>query len=362
MSLVGKPLDQLDTPALWVDLDGMERNIDHFSQYFRQANVAWRPHTKGIKIPAIAQRLMRAGAIGVTCAKLSEAEVMVAGGIQDILIANQVVGREKALRLAYLNRRANVKAAVDSLENAGQLSQAAQQAGVRIQVLVELETGMERSGIAPGETAVPFAQQVAALPGLELLGLMSWEGHVCRIQDAEQKRAAVSQSVGALVDTAERCRQAGLPISIVSCRGTGSYRYSAQIAGVTEMQAGGGIFGDLTYASWGAEMECSLFVLVTVTSHTRPERAIVDAGRKAINTEYALPKVWDRPGIEVVKCTAEHGILKLEPGRADVRVGEKLSLIVGYEDLTVFLHDCLYGVRGGIVEVAWNIQGRGKLS
>jgi D-serine deaminase-like pyridoxal phosphate-dependent protein len=360
MTLIGTPLNDLDTPTLWVDLDGMERNIASFARFFSEAGVAWRPHTKGIKIPALAARLVQAGAIGVTCAKLSEAELMVAGGIRDILIANQVVGPQKAQRLARLNCQADVKSAVDSLENAGELSQAALSEGVRIPVLVELDSGMERCGIEPGETAVAFVEKVAALPGLRLMGLMSWEGHVCRLP-GQEKQEAVAHSVGALVDTADRCRQAGLPISIVSCGGTGSYRYSAHVPGVTEMQAGGGVFGDLTYANWGAEIECAMFVLATVISHTRPDRAVLDAGRKALNIEQTFPQVRGRPGIELVKCNAEHGILKLAPG-ADLRVGEKLNLIAGYEDLTVFLHDQLVGVRSGVVETVWQIEGRGKLT
>jgi D-serine deaminase-like pyridoxal phosphate-dependent protein len=362
MGMIGKVLFDLDTPALWVDMDGMERNIQHFARYFKSVGIDWRPHTKGIKIPAIAQMLIQAGAIGVTCAKLSEAEVLVEGGIQDILIANQVVGIEKISRLVDINRRADVMVAVDSIENANQISAKAQDSGINIPILVEVDTGMERCGVEAGEIAVRFAQKVAGLPGIQFKGVMGWEGHIVKLEDPEEKKIAVEQSVGLLTHTALLCRQAGLPVSIVSCGGTGSYLYSSHINGVTEMQAGGGIFGDVTYKHWGAEVECSLFVLTTVSSHTRPDRAIVDAGRKALNTEYSMPLVKDIVGAEMVKCTAEHGFIKVDPINSGIKIGDKINLIVGYEDLTVFLHDRLFGVRNGVVEQVWDIQGRGKLS
>lgn len=361
MGLIGKHLSELDTPSLWVNLDGMERNIQHFGQYFRAAGVAWRPHIKGIKIPAIAHQMMRAGAIGVTCAKVSEAEVMVAGGIQDILVANEVVGESKVNRLVALNREAHVMAAVDNLENARQISSIACDQGLAIDVLAEVNTGMNRCGVEPGVPAQAFCTELAGLPGVHLAGLMTWEGHVVKIDDSQEKRAETERAVGSLIQTAELCRKSGLPISIVSCGGTGSYTITAHIHGVTEMQAGGGVLGDVTYEKWGAQVQPALFILSTVTSHPCPDRAVIDAGRKAMNVEYSLPRVVDQPGVELARCTAEHGILKLEPALASVRVGDQINLAAGYEDLTVFLHDQLIGVRAGRVEVVWDIQARGKL-
>ncbi len=361
MSLIGQELNHLDTPVLWVDLDQMEKNILYFSNYFKTASLAWRPHTKGIKIPAIAHKMIDAGAIGVTCAKLSEAEVMVAGGVRDILIANEVVGESKVTRLAYLNRRADVMVAVDDLENAKHISRIAQELGVKIRILVEIDSGMNRCGVQPGNPALDFYTKVAQLPGILLRGLMSWEGHVVKIEDQNQKKAEAQKAVGSLVETAELIRRAGLPISIVSCGGTGSYLISSHIQGVTESQAGGGIFGDVTYQRWGAKTEPALHILVTVSSHPCADRAIIDAGRKAMNVEYSMPKVKDMPGVELVRCTAEHGILKLDPSMAKLKVGDQINLVVGYEDLTVFLHDQLYGIHAGKVEVVWDIQARGKL-
>ncbi|WP_374298099.1 alanine racemase, partial [Sphingomonas sp.] len=264
--MIGAPIASLDTPRLLVDLDVMERNIARMIADTSRHGVAWRPHTKGIKLPAIAHKLIRAGAIGVTCAKLGEAEVMAAAGVQSILIANQVVGEEKLARLVNLQRHAEVMPSVDSVANVVAMAAAAVKAGVVQPVLVEVDTGMQRSGVAPGEAAVAMAKLVSGTPGLKLRGLMGWEGHVAGMPKGEQKRAATAAAVGQLTASADACRAAGMPIDIVSCGGTGTHPYTAALPGVTEIQAGGAIFNDLTYASWGLEHEFALTVLVTVIS------------------------------------------------------------------------------------------------
>lgn len=362
MSLIGTELDKLDTPVLWVDLDLMEKNIDYLSNYFKNAGVNWRPHTKGIKIPAIAHKLLHAGAIGITCSKLGEAEVMAAAGISDILVANEVVGEPKLTRLVNLRRHADVMVVIDDLGNAEAISIAAQNYGVKIRVLVELDSGMERCGITPGPGVVEFVKKVASLPGLHFSGLMAWEGHVTKIQDPAERNNEIARSVGLLVDSARLCEKAGFSVPIVSCGGTVSYRTAAHISGVTEIQAGGGIFGDIAYRTAGAGVNCSLFILATISSHPIPERATVNAGRKAMNIEYFMPEVVDRQGIRIDKFSAEHAVLKLDPNVAKVKVGEKLNFIPGYGDLTMFLHNQLYGIRNKKVEVIWDIQGRGKLT
>jgi D-serine deaminase-like pyridoxal phosphate-dependent protein len=363
MTLVGKDLKQLDTPALWIDLDLMENNIAHLAGYMCSAGVNWRPHTKGIKIPAVANQLIDAGAIGITCAKLSEAETMCAGGIKDILIANQIVGADKIARLVNLRRHADVLVAIDDLQNTLEISQAADNLGVKIRVLIELNIGMNRSGLKPGRETVEFAHFVSEMPGIILSGLMGWEGHVIGIEEPEEKRRQTEFSVRSLVKTAELCRSEGLDIQIVSCGGTSSYQISAHINGVTEIQAGGGIFGDLTYQRRGAVTECALFILSTICSHTFPEHAVLDAGRKAMNSEHCFPKLKDIPGASLVQLSAEHAVLELDRETGNrLKVGDKESFIAGYEDLTLCLHDQVYGIRDGKVEVIWDIQGRVKLT
>jgi D-serine deaminase-like pyridoxal phosphate-dependent protein len=362
MRAYGNYLDEIDTPALWVDLDIMQSNVEVISKYLGEFNVNWRPHTKGIKIPAIAHELIRSGAIGITCSKLSEAEVMAAGGIRDILIANQIVGDLKIRRLVNLRKDADVMVCLDSCENAREISKTARDAGVKLRVLVELDTGMGRCGIKPGQSAVEFVRRVHELSGLDFAGLMSWEGHTARIDDEELKRKNILDSVGKLVETADLCRDAGFEVKNVSCGGTGTYRITAGIPGITEIQAGGGIFGDVTYRKWGAGVDCSLFILATVISIPEPGRAIIDAGRKAMNIEYSFPEPRDLKTAYFQKFSAEHAVLNYDPAVDKIEIGDKINFIVGYGDLTMFLHDVLYGVRNNRIQQEWEILGRGKIT
>ena len=360
--IIGKEKHEIDTPALWVDLDLMEANIRLLTSYFRDAGVSWRPHIKGIKVPAIAHRLLDAGAIGVTCAKLGEAEVMAAAGIKDILVANQVVGPQKVARLVNLRRSADVIVAVDSLVNAEEISLAATEVGVTIRVLIEVNTGMDRAGLDPGKPVLDFAQSIATLPGIDLAGVMSWEGHALEVEDLEERREAVLKAVRSLVESAEMCREVGMPMPIVSCGGSGTYRITARVPGVTEIEAGGAVFADVAYRLWQAQTEPSLFLLATVTSRPSPRRAIVDAGRKTMNGDFLMPEPVDLEGVSLSSLHAEHGLLDLPDPSISLNVGDKIDFIVGYGDNTVFLHDTLYGVRDGRVESAWAIQARGKLA
>jgi D-serine deaminase-like pyridoxal phosphate-dependent protein len=360
--IIGQPKLEIDTPALWVDLEVMERNIQQLAEFFRQAGVGWRPHIKGIKVPAIAHMLVDAGALGITCAKLGEAEVMAAAGIKDILIANQIVGQTKIARLVALRRHADVVVAVDCVENARELSQAAESNGVQLRVLIELNVGMNRCGVMPGDEVNRLAAQLAALRGIRLVGLMGWEGHAVAVSDADEKARLVHTAVGALVESAELCRAAGFNIAIVSCGGSGTYRITARMPGVTEIEAGGAVFGDVAYRRWGAQTECSLFVLASVVSRPSPTRAIVDAGRKAMNGDVAMPECRDLAGVRLSSLHAEHGLLELDRPDVPLRVGDKIDFVVGYGDNTVFLHDNLYGLRHGQVEVVWDILARGKLA
>lgn len=362
-TVIGRSKWELDTPALCVELPVMERNIRRMADVIiRKHGRGWRPHTKGQKVPAVAHMELAAGALGVTCAKLGEAEVMAAAGIRDILIANQVVGAVKVARLVNLCRHADVMVAVDSEENARELDAAARAEGVRLRVLIEVDTGMHRAGVQPGEPAVALARRLAALPGLRFAGVMGWEGHAAGIADAEAKRAAVEAAVGQLVATACRCREAGLPAEIVSCGGTGTYWLAAAVPGVTEVQAGGGIFHDVLYAErFGVPHEHAMTVITTVTSRPTPTRIICDAGRKAMSAEAAPPRPLLPGAVASVRLSAEHGAIELAEPSAEPRVGDKLEWVVGYSDTTTFLHEELYATRDGLVEQVWPVLGRGKL-
>jgi D-serine deaminase-like pyridoxal phosphate-dependent protein len=360
--MIGLPKTEMDTPLLWVDLERLEQNIATLARHFQQAGVFWRPHTKGMKIPALAHKLLAAGAIGITCAKLSEAEVMVAAGIKDILIANQITGRHKLPRLANLCRQADVKVAVDHPRNVAALGAAAVAYGSEIGVLIEVNCGMERAGVQPGEAVLTLARRITQTPGLRLRGLMTWEGHTLDFQDAAQKRQAIEQSIDLITGSAELCRRHGLPVEIVSCGGSGTYQVTPFLPGVTEIQAGGAIFCDVTYRSWGVDLQPALFVQSTVTSRPNPQRIICDAGFKSLPSNDGLPApVGLAQKVRKVVSSAEHGAVELDSPNDTLDVGDLLDFVVGYGDGTVYLHDGLVGVRNGLVECVWPILGRGKL-
>lgn len=359
---VGASKWELDTPALLVDLDVMERNIQRMAATFREAGVQWRPHTKGQKIPAIAHREIAAGAIGVTCAKLGEAEIMAQAGIRDILIANQVVGRQKVTRLANLARQAEIIVAVDCEKNVLELNAAAVEKRVPLRVIVEVNVGMDRSGVEPGEPVVTLARKIQRCPMLRFAGVMGWEGHTSAIPDPQEKRRAIETAVGRLTESAERCRAAGIPVEIVSCGGTATYSISARIPGVTEIQAGGGIFSDVYYRTiTGVDHEYALTVLTTVVSRPAPTRVVCDAGRKTMSRDTAVPEPLGLGPVRSVSLSAEHGRIELATPSITPDVGDKFEFVVGYSDTTVHLHDEMYGVRDGKVETVWPVLGRGKL-
>ena len=360
MSELGLQKTDLDTPVLWVDLHLLESNIATLAGYFATAGVNWRPHTKGIKVPAIAHKAITAGAIGITCAKLGEAEAMAAAGIQDILIANQVVGSKKIARLVGLLRRTDVKVAVDSEVNVVELREAALAKSVELGVLVEVDTGQHRAGVAPGRPAVDLSRRVHQTPGLRYLGLVTWEGHTLAIDDPQQKRQAIEKAIRELTDTAELCRAAGLPVPIVSAGGSVTYKVTSFLPGVTEIEAGAAIFSDVQYKSRGVETIPCLYVRTMVTSRPAPDRIIFDAGFKTLPDWAATPSPIGLPGVKCIRMSAEHGIVTLEEPDANVKVGDAFDFVVGYGDSTVFLHDKLYGIRDGIVEVVWTVHGRGE--
>lgn len=353
----------LDTPALCLDLDAMESNIRAVVAACERHGVQWRPHSKCHKSVAIARKLVDAGAIGMTCAKLGEAEVMGAGGISDLLVANLVVGPQKVWRLVELRRIADPIVCVDHPQQADPLSQAMSDAGLTLRVLIEVDIGLKRVGVLPGDPALELARHVAACPGLHLAGVMGYEGHLLLIDDPAEKAARIGAALDQLVGTAELLRKNGLPCEIVSCGGTGSLQYCVAQPGITEIQAGGAIFMDEFYRRKCQvnDLQFALTVLTTVVSRPAPDRAIIDAGRKTLNMELVMPRVRDREGVEVVSLSAEHGTLRLPPEHQDLAIGDRLELIPGYGDLTTVLHDAFHVFRGEALEAIWPLDARGKL-
>ena len=360
---MGQPKQALDTPALLVDVAALDRNIARIADTTRAAGINWRPHTKGLKSPPLVDRLLAAGAIGVTCAKTSEAEVMAEAGVRDILIANQVVGEAKIARLLRVRSMADPIVAVDSIENVEPLSSAAQAAGTTLRVVIEVDTGMHRAGTLPGKQTVDLARRIARMDGVRFVGVMGWEGHTVRIADPDEKASRVAAAIALLTETADACRAAGLEVDVVSCGGTGTYWLAARQPGVTEIQAGGGVLTDIVYREqYGVtDHEHAATILATVTSRPTPTRIITDTGKKTMSSDAAPPRpILDTP-VAKVGLSAEHASILLESPSDTPRVGDKIEFIVGYTDTTVHLHDELYAIRDGRVEAVWPVLGRGKL-
>jgi D-serine deaminase-like pyridoxal phosphate-dependent protein len=361
-SLIGRSKSALDTPALLVDLDILEANIADIAKVCRENKVAWRPHSKAHKTPEIAQMQLAAGAIGIACAKLGEAEVMATAGIRNILIANQIVGAVKVRRLIELLDRAEVIVSVDSIANLDELADAARAGGKELKVVIEVDIGMHRAGVAPGAPVVALAREIACRPGLRFVGLAAWESQATRITDAAEKERTIVEAIARLAASADVCRDAGYTVEIVSCGGTGTFPYCAQQPGVTEIQAGGAIFSDMHYrTNYHVHFPFALTVLSTVTSRPTPTRVVVDAGKKTMSGDAAMPEPIELPATAALKLSAEHATLELERPSETPRVGDRVEFVVGYSDTTVHLHEEMIGIRRGRIEVVWPVAGRGKI-
>jgi D-serine deaminase-like pyridoxal phosphate-dependent protein len=362
LSPVGLSVNELDTPALLLDLAAFEHNVNEMAGHFRDRGVQWRPHAKAFKSPAIAHILRKAGAIGVTVAKVSEAEVMAAGGIDDILIAHLVVGAKKVARLAALQRQADVKVTADHPDHVAELSRVAVAVGVTIGVLVDVDLGMKRTGVPTCGDAVTLARQISDSPGLRFDGLMGYEGHTLMIADPIEKRAAVASAIAHLLHTRNQVAAAGQPCRIISAGGSGSYQHTADIPGITEIQAGGGIFACRYYTQM-CQVEGhrpALSVLATVVSRPARERAILDIGQKSISQYQTSPILRDYPNCRFDKLSAEHATILVD-SEIDLPIGEKVHAVPGYSDFTFVLHDRVLAVRDGRVESVWELLGRGQL-
>ena len=365
--IIGQRLDQIDTPALLLDLDRFERNARRILDHLAAHGVSWRPHSKAHKSPVIALYQVSIGAIGVTCAKVGEAEVMVDGGVRSILIANEQPTRAKLDRVARLQERAEVIVCADAPIHVETAAAAARSGGTEIPMLVEIDVGMARAGTRPGEPARELAHLIDRTPGVRFAGAMAYEGHVLTYWPIEVKEAAAHEAIGKLVDTVRLIERDGLDVGIVSCGGSGSYAASASVAGITEIQAGGACLMDLFYADECHLLELgyefALTVATTVTSRPTPDRAIVDAGFKTLSCRVDVPpRVLDRPGLTVRQLDAEHGIVDVGAEAADLAVGDRLTLIPDYSDSTTFLHDAFLGIRDGHVESVIPLAARGRLT
>jgi D-serine deaminase-like pyridoxal phosphate-dependent protein len=365
---IGDDLDQVDTPALMIDLDAFERNISAMAETCRAAGVRLRAHSKTHKCPEIARRQVAAGAIGVCCQKVGEAEAMVAGDIEDVLITNQIWGANKLARVAELAKTARIGICVDDAQNVADLSAAAVAAGAKLDVYVEIDVGAGRCGIAPGDAAADLAQTVVDHDGLNFAGLQAYHGSAQHIRAINERGAAIGAACDHVKATLAALDRVGLSAKTVTGAGTGSFEFEAASGLYQEMQCGSYIFMDADYAQNQdrvgnpfADFRHSLHVLVTVMSATKPGFAVVDAGHKALGNDQGMPWVADIPGARYQGPSDDHGTLALQDAARDVHLGEKLRLIPGHCDPTVNLYDWFVVVQSGRVVDLWEITARGAI-
>jgi len=363
MVKIGDTKVELDTPALLIDLDIMERNIDTMARFFRSLPSDLRPHEKTHKCPIIAHKQIEAGAIGITCAKLGEAEEMVEAGIRDVLIANQVVGEPKVTRLVNLAKHSDIIVAVENPENVRHLADSARAKGLKLNVLIEVDVGNNRCGTDPGEPTLELARLINEHSNLHLRGLLGYEGFCQNIRSLEERTEKAHGAMEMLVSTKELLEDKGLDVEIVSAGGTGTHMITGRYPGVTEVEAGSYVFMDATYrlVEGLEDYDYALTVLTTITSLPRPGVAVCDAGLKAVTFEAnrPLPPVKGVEGVIYERPSEEHGRLKIEPD-ADLKVGDKIELIVSHCCTNSNLYDYYHCVRDDRLEAVWRIAARGK--
>ncbi|WBV42457.1 DSD1 family PLP-dependent enzyme [Pseudoroseomonas cervicalis] len=354
--------EEVDTPALILDLDAFEANLDAMAAFLAPTGAKLRAHAKTHKSPVVALQQMRRGAVGQCVQKVAEAEALAWGGVPDILVSNEVVAPRKLARLLALSAISKVALCADDEAGVALIEQAAEAAGQRATVLVEIDVGAGRCGVAPGPEAVALASRIAASPHLIFGGLQAYHGSAQHIRSPEGRAAAIGTAIEQTRRSVEQLRQQGLACAIVGGAGTGTFPHEAASGVYNEVQAGSYAFMDADYAAneQAPPFRHALFVLAQVMSAPRQGFAVLDAGHKAAPTDSGFPKVWQRPGLRYAGASDEHGNLLAEDGPAP-KLGEKLRLVPGHCDPTIDRYDWFVGVRNGRVECLWPITARGAM-
>lgn len=351
-------LHEIPTPALVIELATMDRNIRRMAEFFAAGSCKLRPHFKAHKTPEIARRQLAAGSCtGLTCGTVGEAEVA-ATFCEDILIANEVIGPDKCARVAKLAKSIDIKIAVDSNEGLDQIAAAASTAATEVGVVVDVDVGLPRCGVAPGGPALALARRAADTAGVELRGVMGYEGHIVGIEDREKRTARAQEAMERLTSTARMVREAGLPCDIVSAGGTGTYDITGRVEGITEIQAGSYVLMDTAYAKLDIPFEQAFAVLGTVISCPKPGFCVTDSGHKACTQDHGNPAVRDLEGASVLFLSDEHATITM-PAESQVKVGDRVQLWPSHIDPTVNLHDVFYVLDGETVVDIWPITARG---
>ena len=367
MSAVPARVDELDTPAILIDLDVMERNLHRVADYAQQHGLRVRPHTKTHKIPALARNQLDLGAAGLTVAKVGEAEVMLQASPPDLLLAFPIIGRKKLDRLMEVARQTSVSVSLDSLEAASQLSEAAESARAEIGVLAETDVGLGRVGVAPGEPLRQLIDGIRRLPHLRWDGIAFYPGQIKSLDETgQQELAKLANLIAGMLSDLER---AGLKPKIVSGGSTPTLFCSHRLPGVNEIRPGTYIFNDRNTVLSGACAweDCAASVLATVVSTAKAGQMIVDGGSKTFSSdrppagaEVSFGRVREAPEALFARMNEEHGFIELRDGMR-FGVGDRVRIIPNHVCVAMNLHECVYGIRGDAVERVWRVEGRGKL-
>jgi D-serine deaminase-like pyridoxal phosphate-dependent protein len=353
------------TPAALVDLDKLTRNIRIMADIARDAGIKLRPHIKTHKIPEIARMQLEAGAVGITCAKVSEAEVMARAGIRDILIAYPVVGEHQIEKLLTLLDDCQVTVGFDSAYGAEKINEAARKRGIVVPLYMIINTGGERDGVLPGQEALELARRVAHLEHVRTKGIMTHEGHVYQAKDADELKALAHDAGRKMVETAELLRQSGIPIEEVSMGSTPACRSGAVVQGVTEWRPGTYVFNDVRELDLVTPPEeCALTILATVVSHPAPNRFILDAGSKTLTSEISGRRgygyIKEAPSAVIDRLSEEHGVVIADDPNV-LQIGQRVEIIPNHICPVVNLMDKVYAVRNGQVAAEWPVEARGKI-
>ncbi len=364
----GMDVSDVDTPALLIDLDAFEHNLDALDALMAGSHVRVRAHAKPHKCPEIARLQVARGAVGICCQKVSEAEAFARAGTADILVTNQIVGGPKLARLARLANSAAIGVCVDDATNVADLDRAAAEAGVTLRALVEVDVGGHRCGVTPGAAAIALAAHVADSPHLRFGGLQAYHGRAQHVRSHADRRAAARSVRAALEDTLAGLDARGLGPPVITGSGTGTIEFDAADGLYTELQPGSYIFMDADYGrnldehgSPVGTFRQSLFVLTTVMSRAQAGQAVVDAGLKAHSVDSGMPLVAGVPKAAYTRASDEHGVIEFE-GDLKLSLGDQVRLVPGHCDPTVNLYDWLIGVRGGRIEAVWPVSARGAVT
>jgi D-serine deaminase-like pyridoxal phosphate-dependent protein len=355
--LIGRPRSEIDSPALLLYMDAVERNIAKMARFFSDKECKLRPHIKTHKLPLIARKQIEAGAIGITCAKLAEAKIFFESGIKDILIANEIVGDRKIQRLVHLSRDGDLTVCVDQFENARDISEAAAKMGRKLNVLVEINIGLNRCGVKPGKPALELVQKITRLKHLVFRGVMGYEGGLF-IEDAEKKREICRERNRLLVETKELIETNGYPVEIVTAGGSNTFNLTGLYPGITDIQVGSYVTMDTHNEYYGLEFEQAIAVLTTVISRPEKDRAVTDAGMKSLSIDNGLPSCKE-PGLAVSTLDEEHGYLRIDDPDRRLSIGDKIEIVPSHGCTTIPLHDRYVIIRNDHVESVIDIRARG---